>query len=94
MVLLVTYTAKPGMADDFLREIDARGILCKIRQEDGCLDYSYYRSAEEPDQILLLERWESPYHQTIHMSQPHMAELSRLKDRYIAGTQFQRLSPT
>ncbi len=92
MVLLVTYTAKPGMGDAFLREVADRGILAKIRQEDGCLAYEYYRSAEDPEKILLLERWESPFHQKVHMSQPHMAELSQLKDSYIADVQLQRLS--
>ena len=63
-----------------------------VRQEDGCLAYEYYRSAEDTEKILLLERWESPFHQKVHMSQPHMAELSQLKNSYISDVQLQRLS--
>ena len=43
--LLVTYTAKPGCREQFVRKIVTDGILTAIRNEEGCLAYDYYFSA-------------------------------------------------
>ena len=50
--LLVTYTAKSGQRDAFLRAVLQSGVPETIRQEDGCLRYDYFLSAERPDEIL------------------------------------------
>ena len=55
--LLVTYTAKPGQRDAFLRAVLQSGVPETVRQEDGCLRYDYFLSAERPDEILLIEEW-------------------------------------
>lgn len=86
VVLLVTYTAKPGMRETFLREALASGISAKIRTEEGCLRYEYYKSEEKPDEILLVEQWATPEAQELHMQQPHMKRLLELKNRLVAAT--------
>ena len=43
--LLVTYTAKPGQRDAFLRAVLQSGVPETVRQEDGCLRYDYFLSA-------------------------------------------------
>lgn len=55
LLLLVKYTAKPGVGEKFVREITAFGILNTVRAEDGCEGYDYYFSAENPDTVLLVE---------------------------------------
>ena len=91
LILYVRYTAKPGCRESFVRDIVEKGILTQIRQEDGCLRYDYFLSAERPDEILLAEQWASPEQQEIHLRQPHMARLQQLKTAYIAETAVQRL---
>ena len=59
LLLLVKYTAKPGGGEKFVREITASGILNTVRAEDGCEGYDYYFSAENPDTVLLVEKWAS-----------------------------------
>ena len=88
---LVTYTAKPGMRETFLRALAARGIPEAIRSEEGCLQYDYYLSIERADEILLLERWASPEAQKVHLSQPHMATLREIKERYVETTTLRKL---
>lgn len=91
LTLLVTYTAKAGQRDAFLQAVLQSDLPERIRQEDGCLRYDDFLSAERPDEILLAEQWASPEPQEIHLRQPHMARLQQLKTAYIAETAVQRL---
>ena len=86
VLLLVTYQMKAGMRDAFLQEITRAGILEKIRQERGCLRYAYFRDAEDPNSLLLIEKWESPALQQAHMAQPHMEKLKEIKSRFVEQT--------
>ena len=91
LTLYVRYTAKDGCREAFVREIVEAGILTLIRQEAGCLAYDYYFSAQDENELLLIERWESAEHQRIHMQQPHMTRLREIKDKYIAATKLGRV---
>ncbi|WP_455124881.1 putative quinol monooxygenase [Ruminococcus sp.] len=91
MTLLVTYTTHAGQREMFLQKVLQSGLPELVRQEDGCLRYDYFLSAERPDEILLAEQWASPEQQEIHLRQPHMARLQQLKTTYIAETAVQRL---
>ena len=86
VLLLVTYQMKAGMRNAFLQEVAQAGILEKIRQERGCLQYAYFLSAEDPDSLLLIEKWESPELQQAHLMQPHMEKLKEIKPRFVEQT--------
>ena len=86
MTLFVKYICKPGRREVFLREIAARGIDTAIRAEQGCLCYDYYLSVQDPNVILLVEKWTEPEAQKVHMTQPHMKDLSALKTNYVLDT--------
>ena len=64
------------------------GILAAVRAEDGCIRYDYYLSEKDPDEILLIEQWESKQHQQVHIAQPHMAQLRTFKNDYITNTKL------
>ena len=87
LLLLVKYTAKPGGGEKFVREITASGILNTVRAEDGCISYF---SAESPDTVLLIEKWVSPEQQEAHLQSAHMAELMRIKEKYILNTAVEK----
>lgn len=55
LLLLVAYTAKPGMRESFVCQVRDAGILDAIRRENGCLQYDYFYS-EEDENLLLLVR--------------------------------------
>ena len=90
LLLLVKYTAKPGGGEKFVREITDSGILDAVRAEDGCISYDYYFSAESPDTVLLIEKWVSPEQQEAHHQSAHMAELMRIKEKYILNTAVEK----
>ena len=91
LILYVRYQAKDGCREAFVREIVEAGILTLIREEPGCLAYDYYFSAQDENEVLLIERWESAAHQRVHMEQPHMARLREIKEAYIASTKLGRV---
>ena len=88
--LHVTYTAKPGKREAFVKAIEAEGLADAIRWEDGCLRYDYFFAASDEVTILLMEAWESEEKQQIHMTQPHMKRLMELKDLYIDDVKLER----
>lgn len=91
LTLCVTYTAKPGMRDAFVQAVLSSRVLEKIREEAGCLGYEYYYSAENKDEILLLEKWDTKEHQRLHLEQPHMEVQKASKENYILHTRVERL---
>lgn len=92
LMLLVTYTTKPGMREAFIREVTDCGILEQIRAEEGCLCYEYYRAVEEEDRLLLVEQWASAEHQEQHIQQPHMAYFREIKEQFVTNTQLDKLT--
>ncbi len=82
--IYVKFDCLPQKREAFLQKMKDTGVLASIRAEDGCMKYDYYLSAENPDEILLVEQWESKQHQQIHMTQPHMAHLREFQDDFIA----------
>lgn len=90
LLLLVKYTAKPGGGEKFVREITTSGILNTVRAEDGCEGYDYYFLAESPNTVLLVEKWASAKQQEAHLQSAHMAELMRIKEKYILNTAVEK----
>lgn len=86
LILYVRYHAKPGGREAFVRQMVEEGILTLIRNEPGCLAYDYYFSAQDENELLLIERWQSAEHQRVHMQQPHMARLRAIKEQYVDST--------
>ena len=80
MMLLVTYRMLPGQRDAFLQEVAAAGILAKVQQEDGFERYDYYLSAADPDELLIVEEWDSEAQQQAHVNTDHMAQLRAIKE--------------
>lgn len=87
-LLFVTYHAKAGKAQDFVRELEESGAAQKVRAEEGCIRYDYFFSAADPDTVLLFEEWESVAHQQIHLTQPHIALIKAAKEKYILDVEF------
>ena len=84
--IYVVFKSFPGKREAFIEKVKSEGIVDMIRAEDGCIRYDYYFSEKDPDEILLIEAWETQKHQQIHIEQPHMARLREIKPDYIETT--------
>ena len=90
--ILVFYKAENGeMLREFYEEVKNAGIIEKSREEAGNLQYDYFFSAEKENEILLVEKWESPECQQHHSTLPHFAELGKIKGKYNIQTKAEVL---
>ena len=90
--ILVIYRAKNnGDREAFVKELTNNGVLDAIRSENGCLAYEYYYSNEDAKVLALYEKWESPEHQKVHMTQPHMKTAMEIKSKYIESVQLKKI---
>ena len=86
--IYVKFTCLPQKRDAFIERVKQTGILEAIRAEDGCHRYDYYLSEKDPNELLLIEQWESKQHQQVHIGQPHMATLRSFRNDYIAQSKL------
>ena len=86
--IYVKFQCLPEKREAFVERVRKEGIYDAILQEEGCIRYDYYFSEKDPDELLLIEAWETKEHQQIHIGQPHMAKLRELKDDYIGDTKL------
>ncbi len=84
--IYVIFNCLPGKREAFVERVKQEGIVDAVRAENGCIRYDYYYSEKDPNELLLVEAWETKEHQQIHLDQPHMVQLRALKGDYIETT--------
>ena len=73
VVGVVDVLASPGRGDEVLAAFEA--CLTQTHQEEGCLTYALHRDNDNPDHLVLVERWRSQADLDEHMQKPYVAEL-------------------
>ena len=94
MILHVTYTCKPGMAEAFVLTIKEQGLQQSVQQEDGCMQYDYHLSLEAPDTVLLTEQWRDADALAVHRGQPTLLKIGALKEEYVLSVDVRRFQVT
>ena len=84
--IYVKFNCYDNKREAFVERVKDEGILADILAEDGCIRYDYYFCEKDPNELLLIEQWETKEHQQIHISQPHMDRLRQFKGEYITNT--------
>lgn len=84
--IYVKFDCLPNKREAFIEKVKTEGVLDAIRAENGCIKYDYYLSEKNPNELLLIEQWETKAHQQVHLEQPHMVTLRSFKDDYITNT--------
>lgn len=90
IVLNVIYKCKPGKRDVFLNAIKEEGIDSASRAEVGNNKYDYYLSADDRDELLLVEKWKDAEAVTEHGKKAHYARLGELKTSFVDDTIIER----
>ncbi len=86
--IYVNFICHEGKREAFVERMKAEGVLDAVRAEDGCIRYDYYYSEKNPNELLLIEAWETKEHQQVHIGQPHMATLRTFRNDYIAESKL------
>ena len=90
IVLNVTYVAKPGLREDFYDKVKAEKIPEKSRAEEGNIKYEYFMSADDENEILLIEHWKDADAFDFHTRQAHFKRLQEIKADYLESADVER----
>lgn len=82
LIVNIYYTGKNGSARKFAEEMIARGIVDKIREEEGNEKYEYFFSAEDSETVLLVDCWTNQQALDFHHKSDMMREIAELRDKY------------
>lgn len=83
MILVIArYTLKKGTRTQYLAEIKKAEIIEKCRAEKGNISYEFLNSNDNPNEIVVLERWENQKVLDIHGTLPHFAEMLEIKKQF------------
>ena len=78
----IYYTGENGSARKFAEEMVEKGVVDRVRAEEGNKKYEYFFPMDDPETVLLIDRWESQEALDIHHKSPMMKEIAELRDKY------------
>lgn len=82
LTINIYYTGENGSAKEFAEEMVSSGIVDRVRAEKGNLRYNYFIPMDDPETVLLIDRWESVKALDEHHKSPMMKEIAELRDKY------------
>ena len=86
----IYYRGRGGNARRFAEEMTAQGLVEKIRAEKGNLGYAYFFPMEDPETVLLIDRWKEQAALDAHHASPMMGQIAALREKYDLHMQVER----
>ena len=85
IVINIYYTGQNGSARTFAEEMTRSGVVSAIRAEDGNEGYAYFFPMDDPETVLLIDRWRDQAAIDAHHASPMMEQIAALREKYGAG---------
>lgn len=82
IVVNLYYTGKNGSARKFAEEMERSGTADLIRAERGNERYEYFFPMNDPETVLLIDRWADQESIDLHHASPMMAKIAELREKY------------
>lgn len=82
IVVNIFYTGKNGSARKFAEEMTAKGIVDRIRAEEGNLSYEYFFPMDDVETVLLIDCWTNQEALDFHHKTEMMQEIAELREKY------------
>ena len=82
LVVNIYYKGENDNARKFAEEMTSRGIVDKIRAEEGNEKYEYFFPKDDPETLLLIDRWKNSKALDIHHKSEMMKEIANLREKY------------
>ncbi len=76
------YTGTNGSAREFAREMVESGVVAEVRAEEGNERYEYFFPMDDPETVLLIDRWKDQQALDIHHKSPMMKKIAALRNKY------------
>ena len=77
----IIYSGRGGSARAFADEMTASGTVAAIRTEEGNEAYEYYVPLDDPESVLLIDRWRDQDALDAHHESPLMSKIAELRDK-------------
>mgnify|MGYP002624329161 CR=1 FL=1 len=78
----IYYTGTNGSAKAFAEEMELSGTAELIRQEQGNEGYEYFYPKNDPETVLLIDRWRDQQSIDAHHASPMMETIAKLREKY------------
>ena len=78
----IYYTGKNGSARRFAEEMVSSGLAEQVRREPGNVRYDYFFPMDDPETVLLIDRWTDQHALDMHHKTPMMAQIAALRSKY------------
>ena len=78
----IYYTGQNGSARAFAEEMTRSGVVSAIRAEDGNERYDYFFPMDDPETVLLIDRWRDQAAIDAHHASPMMNRIAELREKY------------
>lgn len=92
LVINIYYTGKNGSARKFADEMISRGIVEKIRQEEGNEKYEYFFPIDDFETVLLIDKWKDQEALDLHHKSEMMQEIATLRKKYNLHMKVERFN--
>lgn len=82
LTINIYYTGTNGSAKKFAEEMLSSGLVEQIRAEQGNLKYEYFYPVEQPETVLLIDKWSSQDALDVHHKTPMIKQIAQLRKKY------------
>ena len=82
LTINIYYTGENGNAKKFAEEMVNSGVVNRVRAEKGNKKYEYFFPLDDPETVLLIDRWENQEALDEHHKSPVMKEIVDLREKY------------
>lgn len=90
LALVATVVAKEGQLEAVQAALAT--LVEPTRREEGCLEYNFHQSQDDPNTFVFYERWQSEQHLQQHVASAHFVACQQMMDGLVAGKQLQLLN--
>ena len=87
------YTGREGSARAFAREMMESGLVERIRAEEGNEGYAYFLPLDDPETVLLIDRWRDQAAIDFHHKSEMMPRIAALREKYGLRMRVERFIP-
>lgn len=78
----IYYTGKDDNAKKFAEEMVSSGLVDAVRAEEGNERYAYFFPMDDPQTVLLIDRWRDQVALDIHHKTEMMQKIAELREKY------------
>ena len=82
VVVLATFKVQDGKVDEAIAALTP--VIEQTHDEAGCLSYALHRDVNDPQTLVLIERWTSQVALESHFQQPYIATLGAVASELLA----------